>query len=355
MRISNARAIEHDGAPIVALGISNAEATGTITAPVTTTTNISNVSLHIADTEADESRGWLRFDVTLSRPLDDCVCYDFETNSLGTAEAEVDYSPRPKTTLWMSPGQVADRTFVRIVDDSVPDSGETVVATISNARLCDNASRGIVLSRASATGTIQNDDPMLRAWLARFGRTVAEQTVDAVESRIRAVPRPGVDLTVAGQRIGTGATAKLRNETDRADNRWTAAQAVTPDELLAGSSFSLMAGSPGPGGNVGSFWGQGMLSSFDGREGADTVSGDVTSLMLGADWTHGSGAGSWTAGLMLSQSRGEGTYRGVSDGELSTDLTGLYPYGRYALNDRVTAWGTAGYGEGTLIAPGKAW
>ena len=29
-------------------------------------------------------------------------------------------------------------------------------------------------------------------------------------------------------------------------------------------------------------------------------------------------------------------------------MTGLYPYGRYALTDRVTVWGAAGYGAGTL-------
>ena len=35
-------------------------------------------------------------------------------------------------------------------------------------------------------------------------------------------------------------------------------------------------------------------------------------------------------------------------------VTGLYPYGRYALNDRVTVWGVAGYGAGTLtLTPEK--
>ena len=39
------------------------------------------------------------------------------------------------------------------------------------------------LGDAQATGTISNDDPMPRAWLARFGRTVAEQVLGAVEGR----------------------------------------------------------------------------------------------------------------------------------------------------------------------------
>ena len=74
--------------------------------------------------------------------------------------------------------------------------------------------------------------------------------------------------------------------------------------------------------------------------------------MLGADWTRepgsGSGAGGWTMGLMLSHARGEGSYRGADSGKVSSTVTGLYPYGRYAVTDRVTVWGAAGYGAGTL-------
>ena len=33
-------------------------------------------------------------------------------------------------------------------------------------------------------GTIQNSDPMPRAWIARFGRTVASHVVDAIQDRL---------------------------------------------------------------------------------------------------------------------------------------------------------------------------
>ena len=33
---------------------------------------------------------------------------------------------------------------------------------------------------------------------------------------------------------------------------------------------------------------------------------------------------------------------------MSSSLTGLYPYGRYMVNERLSVWGVAGYGEGTL-------
>ena len=42
------------------------------------------------------------------------------------------------------------------------------------------------------------------------------------------------------------------------------------------------------------------------------------------------------------------TYRGASAGEVESTLTGLYPYGRHELSERVTLWGVAGYGEGDL-------
>ena len=51
---------------------------------------------------------------------------------------------------------------------------------------------------------------------------------------------------------------------------------------------------------------------------------------------------------MLAHSRAEGTYQGADSGTVENDLTGLYPYGRYALTERLTLWGVTGYGAGTL-------
>ena len=51
---------------------------------------------------------------------------------------------------------------------------------------------------------------------------------------------------------------------------------------------------------------------------------------------------------MVAHSRGEGEYRGSGAGEVESTLTGLYPWARVALNERVSVWGVAGYGAGTL-------
>ena len=314
-------------------------------------------SIAVQDAEVDEGpNAALAFTVTLSRAASGTVTVDYATSDV-TATAGDDYTAT-SGTLTFAVGETEKAVSVAVLDDAHDDGGETLRLTLSNPS-------GAWLSDATATGTIRNDDPMLSAWLARFGRTVAEQVVDAVESRIRSAPHPGAEVTLAGQRIdlgpqaGTGAAAeeareapawladvsrRLQSESGAANDRLPGARAVTPREILTGSSFALTAKADGTGGGVASLWGRGAVTRFDGREGADTVSGDVTSVMLGADWTRER----WTAGLMLTHSRGEGSYRGTSEGDLSSAVTGLYPYGRYALNDRVTVWGVAGYGAGTL-------
>ena len=82
-----------------------------------------------------------------------------------------------------------------------------------------------------------------------------------------------------------------------------------------------------------------------GAEGGLTLDGEVTSGLLGADWTRDAAA----AGLLLSHTRGEGSYRSPSGrGAVESTLTGLYPYGRYPLGERVSLWGTVGYATGEL-------
>ena len=112
---------------------------------------------------------------------------------------------------------------------------------------------------------------------------------------------------------------------------------------MRGTSIALTAGSAESG--FGALWGRGALTRFDGREGDLTLDGEVASAMLGADFTRGRG----TAGLVVAHSLGEGGYRSPNgEGEVETTLTGLYPWGRYAASERLSLWGVAGYGAGTL-------
>ena len=182
-RLSNARVVDAYGNKIADLDITRAEATGTITAPSTTTTNVPGLTIRIQDATGSEDSGWLLFKVKLSRKYDDLVCYDFEAISGGTATEGTDYHKIPKATYWMAIGKKVDKPFVLLIDDSVNDNGETVKVKISNAHLCDDASQTLEITRAEATGTItetsayrEGDD----ALLARVGDVTPEAATAAL-------------------------------------------------------------------------------------------------------------------------------------------------------------------------------
>ena len=58
-----------------------------------------------------------------------------------------------------------------------------------------------MLSDATATGTIENHDPMPAALIARFGRAAAVHIVDQVDERVNAPRTAGFDGRVAGRRV----------------------------------------------------------------------------------------------------------------------------------------------------------
>ena len=309
-------------------------------------------ALSVADAEVREGPGAaLAFLVTLDRSTSAAVQVDYATRD-GTAQAGSDYTAN-SGTLNFAPGETAKTVSVAVLDDSHDEGSETLTLVLSNPS-------GAYIEDGEATGTIENSDYMPQAWLGRFGRTVADQVLDAVEERIRSAPRAGMQVTMAGHRFDGEATETEALEEAEA-RAWletcrdgsgvggdcparTRSRAVTERDLLTGSSFALTTGADAIGGGLVSLWGRGAVSRFDGREGDLSLSGEVTGALLGADWTRER----WTTGLMLSRTRGEGSYRGANSGEVSSTVTGLYPYGRYALTDRVTVWGAAGYGAGTL-------
>ena len=170
-----------------------------------------------------------------------------------------------------------------------------------------------------------------------MGRIGGQQLSGAEDAEARAAEtetRQGLE-TLAGWVSG-----KSGKEGDARASGW---RPLTGREMLTGSSFALTGGTAETG--FGAFWGRGAATRFDGREGELTLDGEVASAMMGADWTRDR----VLAGLMLSHSRGDGGYRAPKgNGEVSSTLTALFPYGRYALSKRVSVWGMAGYGEGTL-------
>ena len=294
----------------------------------------------------------LDFRVFLSRMLRETVRIDYATSD-GTATAGSDYRAT-SGTLTFGPGETAKTISVPVLDDSHHEGAETLTLTLSNPRPLAR----VRLADATAIGVIANADPVPKAWIGRFGRSVADQVLDAVDDRMQAEPAPGVQARLAGQRIGAslhfaaGPDGDLASEEAPASGlgQWSSERA-----LLPGSSFSLTA-ETGRYGFV-SVWGRGAVTRLAGgdaagaeAEGNVAVNGEVTSGLLGVDWTRGS----WTTGLIVSRSRGDGGYRGTGVGAMASTLMGVWPWTRYAVGERFSVWGMAGYGDGSLTLEPRA-
>ena len=233
------------------------------------------------------------------------------------------------------------------------DTAQRVTITLSENS--DAVGAAITLTHTTSRGghqgftahvlvMVEADDPVEKtAWHLRFGRTVSHQVVAALQERLTAPPTPGLQLTVAGEPV---TNAPPLAEHEGLLSKILGFEAVTGEALVESSSLGFTPESEGAGPQL-AFWGQGSLSSFSGKEEDLSLAGDITTLLLGADWT----GQRWRAGAALTHSWGRGSYGGEgdnADGEINSILTGVFPYGRYALTPRLGIWSAAGYGWGQL-------
>ncbi len=336
------------------------------------------VGITVDDAQVREAPGaMLDFAVSLSRAAPGSVRVDYATSD-GTAAAGSDYTAR-SGTLTFTAGETSKMVSVPVLDDAHDDGGETLTLTLSNAS-------GARIDDARATGTIDNDDPLQRAWLARFGRTAAEHVLDGVQARLSAPRNAGMEASLAGRNIrgrafetgpeqyaamhahggaaawdglesfshwmangideaGSGGSMAggMNARNDAADSGSAMAGRMNARNLTTGSAFALTADMGG--GSSVAVWGRGAYSGFSGQDGDVALDGEVATAMLGTDYA----AGPWIAGLSLSFSEGDGTYRlDGREGTLNSSMTGLYPYVGYEITDRLSAWGVAGYGRGDM-------
>ena len=255
--------------------------------------------------------------------------------------------------------------------------------------------------------TVTDNGPAGRdisAWLARFGRTVMDQVIDAVSGRLAAPKSPGMEVSLAGRAlpvwnrqgvadeygssedapasaatpgdaVAGGLRASLASPAERgasdALRSWISHTGVGDDDvpggipgaqslavqswsptardLRSGTSFALT-GEPGADGGMLSFWGRGSLNRFDGREDDLALDGEATTWLVGADRSRQS----HTVGAMLGHSQVVGGYRSSADngeaesGEIEATLTGVYPYTGLVVHERLSVWAVAGYGTGDL-------
>ena len=151
--------------------------------------------ISISDARVQEAAGVvLAFTVTLSRTTGADVTVDYETSD-GTAEAGADYTAT-NGTLTIGAGSRSASIDVPVLDDAHDDDDETLTLTLTLSNPTN-----AVLDDATATRTIDHNDAMPRALMARFGRTAAVHVIDQIEERIKAPRRPGFDGRIAGRNI----------------------------------------------------------------------------------------------------------------------------------------------------------
>ena len=292
----------------------------------------------MADAEVEEEPdAALAFVVRLDRAPSARVTVDYATAD-GTAKAGADYTA-VSGALTFTPGERTKTVSVAVLDDAHDEGRETLTLTLSNAS-------GAYIADGTATGTIKNTDHMPKAWLARFGRTVAEQVLDAVGARIEGNSPGSTQLTLGGHQVVLGASwpgaegtllgagvlgPDLRETKDllRVEADDSPAQEISTAGLLMASSFH-MASAGGEGKDADgrwSLWARGSRASFSGKEDALTLEGDVSTGLVGADYERGR----VLAGVTLAYSTGEGSYtatgargRGGIDARERTPLPALH-------------------------------
>ncbi len=330
--------------------------------------------LSVADAQVREGRGAkLVFTVRLDRARETHVRVDYATRD-DTAVAGADYMAR-SGTLTFARGQTRKTVEVTVLDDAHDEGSETMTFALSNAR-------GARIANGEATGTISNSDPLQKLWLARFGRTVASQTVEALEGRFAIAPdtSPRMTLTIAGQtvdlsRIDDGrALAGTLTGLARAfgapdvsaanDNRpfarrgiggaWNEAgvsapaRGMTARELLSGSSFHFTTGDASGLGGAMTGWGK-VLSggSTSSLSGGLSLASETATGVLGMDWERDR----LLVGVALSRSVETGSASFAPTGsqyDIEGSVSMVTPYMRVRAGERLSLWSAVGSGSGSL-------
>ncbi len=314
------------------------------------------------------------FTVRLSAPAQEVVRVYVSTrpSTPVSATPKVDYAPA-SSALTFRAGETEKQVWVLIYNDSHDEEPETFEVVLSNAQ-------GAPIGDGVAVGTIENDDPMPAAYLARFGRTVAEQALEGIAGRMAADRTPGMRGALAGHALnfdpgdsgqpatggpGTGGLhvalgegAAFGGESYRFGAGAPAnSRLITTRDLLVGSSFTQTGEKDASGGSF-AFWGRASQGSFDGVERGDgtdvRLDGSVTTGLLGADYARDN----WLVGLALVQSAAEGGYAATGsgggerpdagDGEVESSLTAAIPYASAQVSERLKLWGAMGYGAGEV-------
>ena len=186
----------------------NAELAASATATGTIEDNDNEPSLSISNVSASEADGKIDFTVRLNRASGKTITVDYETTGApdgGTAIQGTDYT-RTAGTLTFNPTTDPPETektiSVPVSNDALNEVNETFTVTLSNAM---NATLGSSGTR-SATGTIQNDDPVPALLFTNSMVTVSE-AAESIDFEVQLDAASGRPVTVRYQTRNGTATA----------------------------------------------------------------------------------------------------------------------------------------------------
>ena len=334
--------VEADGSITVRITCDCSVTTGTMTVVVLN----NEVPFTVDDAVAVESDGNITFKVNIGDGLGAPMNLYYETMD-GSATAGKDFEqPEDGKMMAIQPELTSVTVSIPLMDDTLVEGDESFRLVVSHT-MPDGGDD-------TATGTIEDDDAAVaKAWLARFGRTVASHVVEAVDARLTGELGPTTQVTLGGTTLPSALAPIQPNAVAAMPHT-----SIEGGAFLAGSSFQVLASESG-GESAGTgltMWGRGaatglqasdkVVSSLKGQVGTGTVGVDY-------DW------GGILAGLAVAYSGGGADYKLAGDqgraDEAASWLISAHPYARaQILGDRLTAWGLLGYGLGQMTLAADA-
>ena len=355
VQVTGDNAYELDETVVISLGnarnavISMASASGTISNDdAMPALEISGSS--VAEGDAGQTT-MLRFTVTKRGATSLPATVEYRDTRNGTATSGEDYTALPSGTLTFASNETRKTISVSVKGDADAEADETVQIALSNPT---NAT--IAAGKGTATGTITDDDTLPKVaadWLARFGRTAAGATLDAIARRMNdgpAMAEPSFSL--AGHQASFAPAPTVATVgTPIAPWDEGVAQVLTLEELANGTSFDLESSFVEGYLNV---WGAGAYNQFAMTPQGDyEMDGSVLSAILGIDHE----GANHVLGLALAYSGGDGEFSGlgtgVGSGSLGTNLYSIHPYVRLTFADSFHIGASFGLGTGDLTISDK--
>ena len=367
----------------VVIALSNAS-TGANIARANGTGTITNddPGLSIADamtvTEGASPAANLVFTVTLLPAATAQVTVDFAvTTTPGVGKAtSSDYTINTSSPLTFAIGDTSKDITVSVTDDSDFEGPETMEITLSNA------SAGVSIVRAKATGMINDDDggtqsigsPVVEATdeedmavldeldteiVAKVAREITTGALTAVSSRIAvtvggsAVVEPPASGIAGGNLLSILERAVLHSERERSLPRselsMDGARFVYSPSVI-GLGASSQSDTSGKGlSSTPTVWGSLDYRNLSGS-GIDALKwdGDLTTFNIGTDMKSDCGV---LVGLAVGFSKGSFSYRdstGGSEGTVKMRMNTLNPYVGWTVSELASLWAIVGYGKGKI-------